>query len=87
MPFNEASLGGVVAHQYINSNYLYGSFDYRLGHCPVTAERRVRFPHEPPIALLTEFIDGDSQMEKNGGSPTLRVEYTFVAQVVRAFAS
>ena len=42
------STGGVVAHQHINSNYLYGSFDYRLGHSTVTAEGRVRLPHEPP---------------------------------------
>ena len=32
----------------------YGSFDYRLGRSPVTAKGRVRFPHEPPNALLSE---------------------------------
>ena len=30
----------------------YGSFDYRLGHSTVTAERGVRLPYEPPIHTL-----------------------------------
>ena len=30
----------------------YGSFDYRLGHGTVTAERGVRLPYEPPLHNL-----------------------------------
>ena len=33
-----------------------GLFVYRSGYCPVTAKRRVRFPHRPPYAPCSRWF-------------------------------
>jgi len=39
----------------IKPKFLGGAFVYQLGHGPLKAERRVRFPYALPIQMLQSF--------------------------------